>query len=106
MPDALRATARVAGETEMVKSGGFTDVTVRLMVVVCVRVPDVPVIVTVDVPTVAVALAVKVRVLLPVVLEGLKVAVTPAGRPEADKLTLPVKPFSGLTVMVLVAFEL
>jgi hypothetical protein len=81
------------------------EVTVRLIVVVWVRAPDVPVIVTVDVPTVAVLLAVKVRVLLPVVLVGLKVAVTPAGRPEADRLTLPVNPFSGLTVMVLEAFE-
>ena len=32
-----------------------------------------------------------------------KPAVTPLGRPEAAKVTLPVKPFSGLTVIVLVA---
>jgi hypothetical protein len=57
--------------------------------------------VTVAVPVVAVLLAVKVTVLLVVVLPGLKEAVTPLGRPEADKLTLPVKPFVGLTVMVL-----
>lgn len=87
----------------MVKSGGGAlEVTVRLMVVVWVSVPDVPVMVTVAVPRVAVLLAVRVSVLVPVVLDGLKVAVTPAGRPEADKLTEPVKPFSGLTVMVLV----
>jgi hypothetical protein len=36
------------------------------------------------------------------VLEGLKVAVTPEGRPDADRLTDPLKPFSGVTVMVLV----
>ena len=76
--------------------------TVRLMVVVCVKLPDVPVIVTVAVPVVAVLLAVKVTVLLVVVLAGLKDAVTPLGSPDADKLTLPLKPFTGLTVMVLV----
>jgi len=65
-------------------------------------VPDVPVIVTVAVPVVAVPLAVSVSVLVPVVLVGLKDAVTPAGNPDADKLTLPVKPLVGLTVIVLV----
>ena len=68
---------------------------------VLVKPPDVPVIVTVDVPVVAVALAVSVNVLALVVLLGLKEAVTPLGRPEADKLTLPVKPFCGATVIVL-----
>src|SRR5436853_36707 len=57
--------------------------------------------VTVAVPVVAVLLAVSVKVLLPVVLAGLKLAVTPLGRPEADRLTLPVNPFTGLTVIVL-----
>ena len=56
--------------------------------------------VTVAVPVVAVLLAVKVSVLVPVVLEGLNEAVTPLGNPEADKLTLPPKPFEGLTVIV------
>ncbi len=93
---------RLVGETEMVKFGGFTEFTVSEIVVVWVRAPDVPVIVIVDVPTVAVPLAVSVKVLVPVVLAGLNVAVTPAGRPEADRLTLPVNPFSGVTVMVLV----
>ncbi len=67
-----------------------------------VKAPDVPVIVTVDVPVVAVALEVSVNVLVPAVLLGLKEAVTPLGKPEADKLTLPVKPFCGATVIVLV----
>jgi len=35
------------------------------------------------------------------VLLGLNDAVTPLGRPDADKLTLPLKPFCGVTVMVL-----
>jgi hypothetical protein len=71
-------------------------------VAVLVKVPDVPVTVTVDVPVVAVALEVSVNVLVPTVLLGLKEAVTPLGKPEADKLTLPVKPFCGATVIVLV----
>ena len=58
--------------------------------------------VTVDVPGVAVLLAARVNVLVEVVLAGLKLAVTPLGRPEADRLTLPVKPFTGFTVIVLV----
>jgi len=70
-------------------------------VVVCDKLPDVPVIVTVAVPVVAVLLAVSVSVLAVVKLLGLNVAVTPPGRPEADKLTLPLKPFCGVTVIVL-----
>ena len=69
---------------------------------VLVKAPDVPVMVTVDVPVVTVALEVSVNVLVPAVLLGLKEAVTPLGKPEADKLTLPVKPFCGMTVIVLV----
>src|SRR6266852_5580524 len=53
------------------------------------------------VPRAAVLLAVSVNMLLLGVLVGLNEAVTPLGRPEADKLTLLLKPFSGVTVMVL-----
>ena len=63
--------------------------------------PLVPVTVTVADPVVAVVEAVKVRVLVPVVDAGLKLAVTPAGKPLAARATVPLKPFSGLTVMVL-----
>jgi hypothetical protein len=78
---------------------------VKLIVVVCVSVPEVPVIVTVvGPPTVAVALAVKVKTLVLLVLVGLKDAVTPLGRVELTaKLTLPVKPLTGFTVIMLVA---
>jgi hypothetical protein len=62
----------------------------------------VPVIVTVDVPVAAPALAVSVSVLVLVVLLGLNDAVTPLGRPEAERATLPVKPFCGVTAIVLV----
>jgi hypothetical protein len=51
------------------------------------------VIVTVEVPVAAVLDAVRVRVLVLVVLDGLNAAVTPLGKPDADKATLPVKPF-------------
>ena len=77
-------------------------VTVSESAVVFDKLPEVPVMVTVDVPVVAVAFAVSVNVLVLVVLLGLKEAVTPLGRPEADKLTLPVKPFCAATVIVLV----
>jgi len=63
--------------------------------------------VTVTVPVVAEPLAVSVNVLLLAVLLlavllGLNDAVTPPGRPDADKLTLPLKPFCGVTVITLV----
>jgi len=57
---------------------------------------------TVTVPVAAVPLAVSVSVLVLAVLLGLNDAVTPLGRPDADRLTLPLKPFCGVTVMVLV----
>ena len=70
--------------------------------VVRVRVPEVPVMVTVTVPVAAVLLAASVSVLVVVVGFGLKAMVTPLGRMEVDRFTLPVKPFSGETVIVLV----
>jgi len=78
------------------------EVTVRLNVVVEVRLPDTPVIVTVTVPVAAVALAVKVSVLVVVAGLGLKGAVTPLGKPDAERVTLPLNPFSGEMVIVLV----
>lgn len=79
--------------------------TVRDSEAVCVMLPEMPVMVTVTVPVVAVlpALSVSVLELLGlVVLVGLKDGVTPAGKPDADKLTLPVKPFCGATEIVVV----
>ena len=75
---------------------------VREIVVWFVKLADVPVTVTVTVPVAAVPLAVSVNVLVLAVLFGLKDAVTPFGNPEADKLTLPLKPYCGVTVMALV----
>jgi hypothetical protein len=59
--------------------------------------------VSVTVPVAAVLLAVRVSVLVEVVLAGLKLAVTPEGSPLAARLTDPEKPFTGFTVIVLVA---
>ena len=56
---------------------------------------------TVDVPVVAAALAVSVKTLVAVVGFVPNEAVTPVGKPDADKVTLPVKPFCGVTVIVL-----
>ena len=58
--------------------------------------------VTVAVPVVAVELAVKVTTLVEVVGLVPKAAVTPAGTPEAESVTLPVNPPEGVTVTVLV----
>src|SRR5436853_92591 len=81
-------------------SGGG-DVTVRVIVVVFVRVPEAPEMVTVTAPVVAVELAVSVSVLVVAVGFGPKAAVTPLGSAEVDNWTLPVKPFCGETVIVL-----
>ena len=96
MPETLNAEERLTVVPVL------AALTVRLMVVVCVRLPDVPVTVTVDVPVVAVLFAVRVNVLELVELVGLNDAVTPLGRPEAEKLTVLVKPLDGFTVMVLI----
>lgn len=65
--------------------------------------PEVPVMVTVEVPVVAVELAVNVTELVDVVGFVPKLAVTPEGKPEADRVTLPVNPPEGVTVIVLLA---
>jgi hypothetical protein len=70
-------------------------------VVVFVKLPEVPVMVTETVPMVAALLTVSVIVLAVLAGFGLNDAVTPLGRPDADKVTLPLKPFWALTVIVL-----
>jgi hypothetical protein len=84
----------------MVKLGAAATVTAT--VVDSPNVPEVPVIVTVTgPPTVAVLVAVSVIALEPAVAGlGLNAAVTPLGRPEAEKVTLLVNPLTGVTVMV------
>ena len=91
---------RLLGDAVRVKFPvGFT---MSVIEVWFVKLPDVPEMDRVTVPMAAVPLAVSVSTLLPAVLLGLNDAVTPIGRPDADKLTLPVKPFSGATLIVLV----
>jgi len=87
-------------EFERLKLGA--GVTVSAIVVVAVRLPDVPVMVTVALPAEADPLAVSVRVLVPLVGFGLNAAVTPVGNPEAASVTLPVNPPASVTVITLV----
>ena len=71
----------------------------RLSVVVAVKFPDVPVTVSVLVPIDAELLAVTVSVLLYAGEDagfGLNDAVTPAGRPDTERFTVPVNPYSGI----------
>jgi hypothetical protein len=92
-------TVTLPGEGASVKLGA--TLTVRATVVVSVSAPEVPVTVTVTgPPVVAVLAAVSVITLEPVVVGlGLKLAVTPMGRPVADRVTPPLNPFAGVTVM-------
>jgi hypothetical protein len=103
-PLAPCAIVNVVGDAESVKVGAAA--TVSEMAVAFDKLPDAPVIVSVTVPVAAVLLAVNVNVLVLVVLLGLNDAVTPLGRPDADKPTLPLKPFRGATVMVLAPLAL
>ena len=100
MPLPPCGTLKLLGDAESVKFG--PGVTVSETEAVWVKPPTVPVTVTVAVPVVAVLVAVRVMVLEPVAGFGLNDAVTPIGRPEADKLTPLVKPFCGVTVTLLV----
>lgn len=99
-PACVGIIVTLPGEAESAKVG--VEVTVREIVVVSVRLPDVPLMVTVVVPAAADALAVSVSTLVDVVGLVPKAAVTPVGKPEAERVTLPVNPFTGVTVMVLV----
>lgn len=92
-----------AGEAERVKFG--SAVTFRVNDVVEVVVPLEPVTVTVAAPTVAVFVATKVSVVpaVPVTVAGLKVAVTPDGRPLTVRLMALLKPLIDATVTLSVA---
>lgn len=67
------------------------------MVVVALKLPDVPVTVKVYCPATAELLATRVSVLFPVVGLGFHRAVTPLGNPETEKVTLPENPYCGST---------
>jgi len=92
------ATVRLLGDAERVKSP--TGFTVTVIVASLLKLPDVPVTVTVKVPIVAVPVADSVKRLVVVAGFVPKAALTPLGRPDAVKFTLPRNPFSGLIVRV------
>jgi hypothetical protein len=103
VPPASRAIVNADAEGASVKDPVPAALMVSAMVVVAVNVPEVPVMVTVNVPGVAVLLALTVRTLLPVVGLVPNAAVTPVGKPDAARVTLPVEPHGLFTVMVSVA---
>lgn len=90
---------RAASEAPMVKVFG-AGLTIKRRMVVAVRPPEVPVMVTVAVPAVAEPLAISVSTPVSVVGFVLNDAVTPFGRPDTAKFTLPANPPASVTVMV------
>lgn len=98
------ATDTLVGEALTVKLGVAVAVIVSEMATVWVIPPPFALIVTFVVPVVAVLLAAKVTVELPLpgapIDAGLKLAVTPAGRPEAESEIAELKP--PLTVVEIV----
>jgi len=95
----VTVTALAEGASVKLEAG----LTVSAIAVDAVREPEVPVTVTVDVPAVAVLLAVNVSTLLPVVGLVPNAAVTPLGKPDAARVTLPVNPPTSVTAIVSVA---
>src|SRR5437773_2648108 len=85
-------------ETRVGRGG---DVTVRVIVVVFVRVTEAPVMVRVTVRVDEGRVAVDLNVLVVGVGFGLKAAVRSAGGVEGDEATLPEHPLGGETVVVL-----
>ena len=61
------------------------------------RSPEVPVMASITLPVCAVSLAISVNVLVEVIGFGENAAVTPLGRPDTDRFTLPLNPYCGNT---------
>ena len=99
LPAVPRAMLRLAGEAARLKFG--PAITVSETEVELTKFPQLPVIVKVNVPVVAVEATAIVSVLAPVVRVGLRDAVTPLGAAVTERLTAPLKPFRGFTLMVL-----
>jgi hypothetical protein len=98
LPAAMEVTgAPVEVTVRVVDVAAGAAPTVNASCVVSVRAPDVPVMVTVVSPVAAALLAVSVSTLEPVAGFGEKDAVTPLGRPDAARFTLPANPFCGTT---------
>ncbi len=92
----------LVGEADRLKFGVTGAFTVNETLVVCVKLPEIPVIVTLTVPVVAVLLAVNVSRLVLVAGFVPNAAVTPEGTPDALSVTLPVKLLVGFIEIVLV----
>ena len=93
------------GLPAIVKSGGGgCAFTTKLTVVVCVKLPLVPLIVSVDVPTgvLPLVVTVSVDVPVPVTVPGEKPAVAPAGNPLTLSATAPANPFKAPMLVVYV----
>jgi len=92
-------TLTVEGDAVRVKPAGAA-VTVSETVTLAVIDPEVPVTVTVEVPAGELALTLNFKGILdPDAVPH--VAVTPAGTPETETVTVPVNPVWGTSVMVL-----
>jgi hypothetical protein len=101
VPPAFRDIVSAAADGASVKLPFPAAVTVRVTLVVSVRVPDVPVMGRMYVPTGVVQGTEIVIVLLPLVIGLLlNMAVTPVGNPDIARVTLPVIPFWPDSVMV------
>lgn len=94
------AMVRLADEAASVKLG---DGTLTLIVVEPEFLPEWPFTVTLKLPVGVPLLALSIRALEVGVVAGLKDAVTPSGSPVAERSTFPLKPFSPITRMVLLA---
>ncbi len=92
----------LAEDGELMLPGMKFWATVTATVVVAVTPVETPVIVTVAVVGAAAGPAVSVSVLVVEVEPGLNCAVTPLGRPDAERLTAPENPLWPVTVTVLV----
>ena len=97
-------TVKDDGDSDIVKFALPLEagLTVSETVVVALRLPEVPVMVTFDVPVAAEELAVRLRTLAPLVGFVANEAVTPLGKPDADRVALPENPSTSVTEIVLV----
>ena len=77
-----------------------TGFTVTVIVALLIKLPEVPATVIVKVPIVEVPVADTVKVLVVVAGFVAKIALSPFGRPDTDKFTLPLNPFRGWIVIV------
>lgn len=106
LPELPCTTATLPGEALMVKSGAVVAFTVSGTVSVCVIPAPLAVTVTFVVPVAAVLFAVNVSVELPVpgaaIEVGLKLAVTPDGRPVAVNEIAELKPPIAVVLMLVV----